>query len=156
MKKLLVFICLLLVGCEDNINTFQLNEELKKTNQSVWVGREFKLKVGEEVFLRKENLRIKFVSVPEDSRCPIDVICFWSGNAKVVFTYQKNLTPLVNDTLNTHLQPHASQYLRYQIFLKDLEPYPMEAVPIPPGEYIATILFKKTISSPKHFVNEER
>jgi len=155
MKKLLVFICLLLVGCEDNINTFQLNEELKKTNQSVWVGREFKLKVGEEVFLRKENLKIKFVSVPEDSRCPVNVDCFWSGNAKVALTYQKNLNRAVNDTLNTHLQPHASRYLRYRIILKDLEPYPIEAEPIPPGEYIATILVKKNVNSPKHFINEE-
>jgi hypothetical protein len=145
-----------LVGCEDNINTFQLNEELKKTNQSVWVGREFKLKVGEEVFLRKENLKIKFVSVPEDSRCPINVDCFWSGNARVALTYQKNLNQSVNDTLNTNLQPHVSRYLRYRIILKDLEPYPTSTGPLPPDEeeYIATILVKKIMNSSKHFINE--
>ena len=110
-----------------------------------WVGKEFKLKVGEEVVLQKENLRIKFLSVPEDSRCPIDVICFWSGNARVALTYQKNLNRAVNDTLNTHLQPHASRYLRYRVILKNLEPYPEGTEPIPPEEYVATIIVKKNI-----------
>ena len=30
------------------------------------------------------NLQIRFIGVPEDSRCPLDVECVWAGNAKIV------------------------------------------------------------------------
>jgi hypothetical protein len=146
MKKLVAFAFLLLIGCEDSMNTIQSPEELKKPPESVskaWVGKEFKLKVGEEVILLKENLRIKFISVPEDSRCPLNVDCFWSGNAKIVLEYRKDSNPSVPDTLNTHIQPHKSKYLNYIIILKNLEPYPVEPEQIPQEEYTATILVKK-------------
>src|SRR6267142_1883225 len=45
--------------------------------------REFKLKVGEQVALKRTHLRIKFVTVENDSRCPKDVTCVWAGNAAV-------------------------------------------------------------------------
>jgi hypothetical protein len=158
MKKLLALVCLLLIGCEDNINTLQTSEELNKSPQpisKVWVGKEFNLKVGEEVILQKENLRIKFNSVPEDSRCPVNFDCFWSGNAQVVLEYQKGSNPPIEASLNTHVKPHKSRYLKYLFILKNLEPYPVDAVQIPLEEYTATILVKKIAGSTKPGTGEK-
>ena len=152
MKRVLVFACLLLIGCEDNINNLQPPDELKKSTESVrkeYLGKEFKLKIGEEVILPKESLRIKFVSVPEDSRCPLAVNCFWSGNAKTVLEYQKDANPPVSASLNTNLKPDKLRYQNYLITLKKLEPYPVEPGPISQTEYTATILVKKITNGSK-------
>lgn len=39
--------------------------------------------MGEEKSLQKEKLKIKFVDVPEDSRCPMNARCVWIGNARI-------------------------------------------------------------------------
>ena len=51
--------------------------------QVVHPGREFKLKVGRRVTVKGTKLRIRFVTVENDSRCPSDVTCVWAGNAAV-------------------------------------------------------------------------
>src|SRR5919206_5039217 len=48
------------------------------------VGREFKIKVGRTVTLKGESLRLRFVRVADDSRCPTNVDCVWAGNAEVL------------------------------------------------------------------------
>src|ERR1044072_8657255 len=47
------------------------------------LGQEFDLRVGQRAVIRKTNLTLRFVTVPEDSRCPSDVTCVWAGNARV-------------------------------------------------------------------------
>src|SRR6185312_15051394 len=51
----------------------------------VRLGREFKLKAGRQVTVKGTKLRIRFVAVENDSRCPSDVTCVWAGNAAVQF-----------------------------------------------------------------------
>jgi len=41
------------------------------------------IKVNQEVSLDKDNLKIKFLRVVEDKRCPEGLNCYWSGYAKV-------------------------------------------------------------------------
>ncbi|MEM2558630.1 MAG: hypothetical protein QXT51_04810, partial [Nitrososphaerota archaeon] len=40
---------------------------------------EFRLKVGEKALVRGVELVLVINKVIEDSRCPINVYCFWSG-----------------------------------------------------------------------------
>jgi hypothetical protein len=43
------------------------------------------LKVGQQKTAKMSGLKVKFLGVTEDSRCPKDVDCIWAGNAKVKF-----------------------------------------------------------------------
>jgi hypothetical protein len=64
-------------------------------------------------------------SILEDSRCPIGAMCFWEGNARIKFHFEKpNLTP-VYFILNTH--PNSVNEIiidRFKISLLNLLPYP--------------------------------
>lgn len=43
----------------------------------------FQLKFGEVAAIESEELKIKFLNVTEDSRCPSNVECFWRGAATI-------------------------------------------------------------------------
>jgi len=134
MKKIIHIISLLLMiaflSCENPVSVnANLNEE-------------FKLRIGEHAEIQNEFLRITFVAVTEDSRCPLGVECFWAGNAKVAITIQKDKNLVLNDSLNTYLKPREIEYLNYQIFIKNLEPDRVVDQTIPQSEYVATFLIK--------------
>lgn len=44
---------------------------------------EFQLKVGEKALVRELDLILTFIEVIEDSRCPINVYCIWSGRVTI-------------------------------------------------------------------------
>jgi hypothetical protein len=46
-------------------------------------GLEFSLPVGRTAVLAGNGPRITFRQVREDSRCPIDGVCIWAGDAKI-------------------------------------------------------------------------
>ena len=48
--------------------------------------QEFDLKLGQSAVAGDERLKINFVSVVEDSRCPEGATCIWAGNAKIALT----------------------------------------------------------------------
>ena len=48
--------------------------------------RTVSLRLGENKTVMKEKIKISFVEVIEDSRCPKGVNCVWAGNAKVKVT----------------------------------------------------------------------
>ncbi len=50
------------------------------------IGKVFNLAFNQEVTVRDGELRIRFTEVNEDSRCPVDVICFWAGRLVVTLT----------------------------------------------------------------------
>ena len=45
--------------------------------------QEFVLRGGQEVNIRGTDLRLHFTDVLEDSRCPKQVECFWTGQARI-------------------------------------------------------------------------
>jgi hypothetical protein len=46
-------------------------------------GLQFSLAVGQTAVLNGNGPRITFRQVSEDSRCPIDAVCVWAGDAKI-------------------------------------------------------------------------
>lgn len=50
---------------------------------AVDLGVPFEITYGQEAQLRNDNLLLKFSDILEDSRCPIDVQCFWEGRLNV-------------------------------------------------------------------------
>lgn len=115
--------------------------------QTARVGREFRLKAGRVVTLDGGGLRVRFVRVESDSRCPVDVDCVWAGNAEVLVEVggrgwrgRKTLS------LNTNAgpeRPGEGSYGRYTLKLVSLSPQPRSKRKIPAGQYTATLLVSK-------------
>jgi hypothetical protein len=109
------------------------------------LNREFKLKVWQRVTLQGSNLRIKFVKVETDSRCPADVKCVWAGNAAIQVEIASGRQSKAV-TLSTGRGPAFVSEVRYQgykVKLVDLSPYPRSGGKTAPGDYAATLLISK-------------
>jgi hypothetical protein len=104
------------------------------------LGQEFELKINQEAAIEGEGLAVVFESVVEDGRCPEDVTCVWSGNAKIKvrLSKQKQTPGAIN--LNTDVKPKSSSYLNYEIRLVALKPLPKKDKPVQTNEYKATLI----------------
>jgi hypothetical protein len=115
--------------------------------QTASVGSEFKIKAGRVVTLDGGSLRVRFVRVASDSRCPLDVDCVWAGNAELVFEVGGNRWKGKRTLrLNTNASPERpgeATYGRYTLKLTGLAPQPRSKHRIAPGQYTATLLVSK-------------
>ena len=101
------------------------------------LGEEFSLGIGETASLKGEQLRVQFLEISEDSRCPRNVQCIWEGRAVAVIevfigdTSQK--IELVEQGLtDTGAKEQSGEYE----FVFRILPYPEEAeVQISQDEY---------------------
>ncbi|MEO6052364.1 MAG: hypothetical protein ABIP78_13685 [Pyrinomonadaceae bacterium] len=84
------------------------------------------LRVGQERAADRGNIKVKFISVIEDSRCPINARCIWAGNAKIKIAVSKGRSAAKTYELNTGLDPHSINAYGYEIKFVDLTPYPGE------------------------------
>jgi hypothetical protein len=111
---------------------------------SARLGEMFTIKVGEQAFIEAEDLTITFVSVVEDSRCPIDVRCTWEGNTRIVITLSKNKNKSASIELNTsRLFAREGRYLDYRIGLVKLDPDRTSTREIAEHEYRASLILTK-------------
>ena len=132
--------CAVLFGCWS-----ALGANSDAAPQVARLNREFKLNVGQQVTLKGTRLRIKFVKVENDSRCPSDVTCVWAGNAAVGFQLsarRRNKTVTLNTSGNSTFAREV-EYQGYTVRLIDLSPYPLSKRKISAGDYIATLLVSK-------------
>jgi len=89
MKKILfiflLIISLLIFYFSKHSERIQQNEEIFSNLYDVFI-----LKINQTAFIKSENLKIKFVNVIEDSRCPVDVVCVWAGRVVVLLSISKD------------------------------------------------------------------
>ena len=121
--------CLLLAtGCDEKTPaapSFPLNQQ-------------FTLAPGEAAAIEETSIRIQFVSVSGDSRCPADVVCIQGGDA-LVHVRVDNGTMSEYD-LHTGDQSRAAiVHSGFRIELMQLQPYPFSSRTIGPEEYRATL-----------------
>jgi hypothetical protein len=107
------------------------------------LGHEFELKINQEAMVEGEDMTVVFESVLEDSRCPVDVTCVWSGNAKIRLRSSKQKQAPAAVEVNTDLKPKSSSYLGYEIKLVALKPSRNSEKSIQPNEYTATLIVTK-------------
>lgn len=83
-----------------------------------------KLRTGQQKTAVGGDLRIKFISVIEDSRCPPEAVCVWAGNAKISVrvTDRQRRTQLM--TMNTNTGNLGDQFAGYAINLTELSAKP--------------------------------
>ena len=102
--------------------------------------QEFEIRVGQQVSIKREGLRVSFQSVAEDSRCPQGVTCVWAGNGRVLLRLSKAEKRAATMSLNTGLDPKQDTYRSYDVKLVSLNPYPKKDAPIKKRDYVATIV----------------
>lgn len=96
------------------------------------------LQYGEEVTIKGAGISLKFSDVNSDSRCPIDVICIWAGNAGVVLQIRGLESP-EQVVVNTTTEPGSVTISGYVIALTRLDPYPHSTRRIEKKDYAATL-----------------
>jgi hypothetical protein len=96
------------------------------------------LAIGEEILV-DGIFRLLFSDVSGDSRCAVDVVCVWEGNAEVVVGLTLGTGPTVPFTLNTSLEPGEAEHGNYRVSLLELSPETRSDAPIDRGSYRARL-----------------
>ncbi|MFA7420874.1 MAG: hypothetical protein WCZ90_14420 [Melioribacteraceae bacterium] len=138
MKRLILFLLSILTlltynGCQDEVllSDYQSVSVSSNTPASVI------LKHGESAFLN-DDLLITFSGVGADSRCPIDAICVWAGDAEVKLKLKKGgLEKEV--VLHTGLTPTAIVFDGYEITLKNVLPARKSTETVKPEQYVVEL-----------------
>jgi len=135
-NKLLVVIsaCLLLLT-----SSCVASNEVK-----VRLGEEFSLKSGQIAVISDENLKIEFVEVTEDSRCPKGVTCIWEGQvvAKVLVRAGDTVDELLLTERGLTGERVHIYYQGYRLSYH-VEPYPQEGETISKDQYRLLIVVSK-------------
>jgi len=98
----------------------------------------FDIKQGDTEKIPASRLKIKFLSVVEDSRCPQGTQCIWAGNAKIKLRVTDHGRSRIFD-LNTAKGARTYSFRGYQIKLVKVSPTPVVNEHIRRGEYIVTL-----------------
>ncbi|MFN6962701.1 MAG: hypothetical protein ACK4S4_02925 [Pyrinomonadaceae bacterium] len=84
------------------------------------------------------GLRIRFLELIEDSRCPVDTQCVWAGNAKIRIQVRGRRGAGVKIfEINSATVPTSVVYDGYEIRFVDLTPHPRSNIRIDPNGYRA-------------------
>ncbi len=119
---------------------FVLGSAMEAQSQTT---QQLMLAVTKQKTVTKDKLTVKFVSVIEDSRCPIGVDCIWAGNAKVQIKVINRKGVSKTFELNTNLAPQTVKFEGYEIKLGALTPHPKADTPTDPNGYTATFSLTK-------------
>jgi hypothetical protein len=126
MKKIIIYFVMItglfvmFVSCERD-KSYIFNP-LRKTNLAL----EDTLTIAyqETIYNNEEKISITFDSLKGESRCPMDVVCVWEGNAEVLFRFaheedQVSFSLNSNPTFRTD-----TTVFDFTISLLDVLPYP--------------------------------
>jgi len=97
------------------------------------------LRMGAETAVAGTVTHIGLLQVENDSRCPIDAMCVWAGNAVAVLGIRAGTGPTVPYRLNTGLEPRTVDVMGYRVRLDSLLPRPRAGQAIPQGDYVAYV-----------------
>jgi hypothetical protein len=90
---------------------------------------------GDEVAVDGSVVRLAFGQVLSDSRCPVDAVCVWQGNAEVEVGIRAGMGPTIPLRMNTGLDPRSADWQGIRVTLVDLMPAPRTDVRIEPEDY---------------------
>ena len=138
MRRWLAILAVALLGCHEH--RFLGPNVPNPNTGGLPQGTDLRLVIGQRV-MANEILSVTFHDVPEDSRCPTDVVCVWAGNAAVRLSAALGDGPDIPFTLNTMTVPRDTVFGPFRIFLLALEPEPVSYRPVGRDEYLLTLRF---------------
>ncbi len=100
----------------------------------------FTLQVGDRARVNNGDFVIHFVEVPQDSRCPVDVVCVWAGDAVVRLDLTSSGWTRQRDLhTNSSVGSVSIEHDGHVVELIDLTPAPRANQPIGQGDYTARL-----------------
>jgi len=138
MRFAVVVLCLL-------VGTASACDEANPVGPTVNFNERFTLAPGEMATLRDADLRVEFVEVSGDSRCPGDAVCIQGGDAIVHIRVTAGGSTSTYELHTGDSSRAAVVHGSIRISLNDLQPYPFSSrPPIMPGDYRATFTAVRT------------
>ena len=99
---------------------------------------------GGTIHNQEEDLWLTFDSLGSDSRCPVDVLCVWAGNAELFFELSQH-GQTARFELNTFADYSTSQTVfNYEITLVAVRPFPHGDSLYTAADYTASVTIRKT------------
>jgi hypothetical protein len=115
------------------------------------LGQPVTMAIGQSVMLNDALVTITFIGMSEDSRCPTQVNCVWSGRAVANFRVQANGEPAQNIVLSTIHSPektNVASVAGYRIEMTDVQPTPETPDnPISPDRYRVMLVVERMAGS---------
>ncbi len=100
----------------------------------------FILQVGDRAKVNNGDFVLHFVSVPQDSRCPVDAACVWEGDAIVRLDFTSSGYTHRHDLhTNPSVGDDSFEHDGNVVELIDLTPAPRSNQSIPQGDYTARL-----------------
>jgi hypothetical protein len=129
------------------LTSCQVDEPARADVPEFSLNEAFTLSGGQDGLIPSERLRIRFADVMEDSRCPTQVECFWTGQARIAVSVQPDGSGSTTVEFNTNPAPgqtvKEATAGQYSIELQSLDPYPQTPDPISFEDYRATLVVRK-------------
>ena len=115
-------------------------DSLNGVNKSLVLKQKLTLKVNECV--SDSTISMCVDSVNSDSRCPMDVVCIWQGNAavSVSLTLNETVHHITLNTGNTNALPADTTIQQFKISLTELAPYPVSTQTIIQDDYRISLM----------------
>ena len=98
---------------------------------------------GNQKSADRGKLTVKFVSIIEDSRCPMNAKCVWAGNAKIKLAISKGKAAPKMIELNTNTEPSSVKIFGYQFRLEGMTQKNPESMEMMDRPKVATISVSK-------------
>ena len=80
--------------------------------------------LGQQKKAGKSDLRVSFIQLINDSRCPANAKCVWAGSAKIKISVSRPGAAKQTFDLNTGVDPKTVTAFGYEIKIAELLPYP--------------------------------
>ena len=131
VRAFLTVICLLVAtGCD----------EASPAGPTARLNQQFTLAPSEVAEIDDTTLRVQFLRVSGDSRCPADAVCIQGGDA-LVHIHVAGEGSSADYELHTGDSSRATvTHQSMRIRLVDLQPYPFSNRTVAPGDYRATLI----------------
>lgn len=88
------------------------------------LGQEVELRVDQVAEYAAEGLSVRFWDIPVDSRCPIDVVCVWQGEAIAAFRLTLPDGTVQDLRLHHEGESRAARIAGFRFEVRSLEPAP--------------------------------
>ena len=121
-----IALAVVLVSCgSDGLDGPRHRVGRQSDDASPALGQPFTLGVGESATLDGTGVRLTFVTVTEDSRCPPMAMCVWAGDAATALVLSAVGQSALADTLHTNGSPSFRQstvFAGIRVTLLDVSP----------------------------------
>jgi hypothetical protein len=97
----------------------------------------FTLKPGQTASI--QGIDVTFRQVVSDSRCPINALCIWAGDATIAFSVRALGQDARHDLQLAEPAKRTVAVRQFILELQDLQPYPVAGQPPDADSYRATI-----------------